>query len=173
MSYKLGTASLAELSGVHPDVVRVVKRAIELTAQDFTVFDGARTLAEQKRYKAEGRSKTLNSRHLVQADGFGHAVDLPAWMGTPVWAWSWDEVPAKLRDPRGRAAPVFEIAWAVAQAARDCGVRIVWGGVWDRVLNDYGTSVQALEKEVEAYKVRHKGTDFLDGPHFELAKKGQ
>ena len=46
MSYSLGRNSLRELKGVHPDLVCVVKRAIEITKQAFTVHDGARTLDE-------------------------------------------------------------------------------------------------------------------------------
>ena len=34
--FTLGSASLKELKGVHPDLVAVVKRAIELTVQDFS-----------------------------------------------------------------------------------------------------------------------------------------
>jgi len=37
MPYTLGKRSLQNLSGVHPDMVAVVKRAIEITDKDFTV----------------------------------------------------------------------------------------------------------------------------------------
>jgi peptidoglycan L-alanyl-D-glutamate endopeptidase CwlK len=43
MTYKLGARSIANLRGVHPDLVAVVKRAIELTPIDFTVTEGLRT----------------------------------------------------------------------------------------------------------------------------------
>ena len=39
MSFKLGKRSLSNLKGVHPDLVKVVKRAIELTEVDFTVIE--------------------------------------------------------------------------------------------------------------------------------------
>ena len=39
MKYALGPKSLAKLDGVHPDLVKVVKRAIALTRQDFMVLD--------------------------------------------------------------------------------------------------------------------------------------
>ena len=61
MSYKLGTRSLQSLSGVNPDLVAVVKRAIEITEVDFTVMKA-------------GKSTTLNSRHIT-----GHAVDMVPW----------------------------------------------------------------------------------------------
>lgn len=70
-SFTLGKTSLNELRGVHPDLVALVKRAIALTAQDFTVHDGLRTLAEQQQLIAAGASQTMDSRHLS-----GHAVDL-------------------------------------------------------------------------------------------------
>jgi len=54
MSYALGSRSLGRLEGVHPDLVRVVKRAIEITPQDFMVTEGLRTLARQKDLYAQG-----------------------------------------------------------------------------------------------------------------------
>ena len=69
--FSLGAGSPKELEGVHPDLIAVVKRAIALTAQDFSVHDGIRTLEEQKNLVERGASKTLDSRHIT-----GHAVDL-------------------------------------------------------------------------------------------------
>jgi len=37
MAYHLSKRSLGNLEGVHPDLVAVVKRAIEITEQDFSV----------------------------------------------------------------------------------------------------------------------------------------
>ena len=71
MPYVLGAKSRAELKGVHPDLVRVVERAIQITTQDFSVHDGLRTVEEQKALVASGASQTMNSMHRPQADGFG------------------------------------------------------------------------------------------------------
>lgn len=71
VGYKLGTRSKQRLEGIHPHLVAVVKRAIEVTDQDFFVGEGLRTLERQKYLFDEGFSKTMNSRHLT-----GHAVDL-------------------------------------------------------------------------------------------------
>ena len=110
MTYVLGKRSLQRLEGVHPDLVRVVKRAITLTPVDFTVLEGLRTLARQKQLVAAGASKTMNSRHLT-----GHAVDLGAYVGGQV-RWDW---------------PLYhKIAAAVKEAARLEGVPIEWGGDW-------------------------------------------
>lgn len=154
MGYVLGAKSLSRLEGVHPDLVKVVKRAIELTDQDFTVQEGLRTLATQKDYVRRGVSKTLNSKHLKQPSGFGHAVDLVPWInGQPRWEWP----------------PIYKIARAMDDAAQALGVRLTWGGVWDKRMDQYGGSAAAIEAEVQAYCRRHPGPDFIDGPHYQLA----
>lgn len=76
MPYTLSKNSRAQLKGVHPDVVRVVERAIVITSQDFAVHDGLRTADEQAALVKAGASWTMKSKHLAQPDGYGHAVDL-------------------------------------------------------------------------------------------------
>ena len=154
MPYALGTTSRKNLQGVHPKLVAVVERAITLTTQDFTVYEGKRTLARQRQLKAGGFSKTLDSQHIPQADGYGHAVDLVPWIQAhPVWDWN----------------GCYAIAWAMDQAATEQGVaaNIRWGGAWDRRLSDFGGSLDAYKGAVQLYQSRHVGPDFLDGPHFE------
>lgn len=110
MAFKLGSRSLARTEGVHPDLVKVVKRAIEITETDFTVLEGLRTAARQRQLVAAGASKTMRSRHLT-----GHAVDLGAWVGGAV-RWDW---------------PLYhKIAAAMKQAARELDQPIEWGGDW-------------------------------------------
>lgn len=150
MSYKLGTASLKELQGVHADLVAVVKRAIQLTVQDFGVHDGIRTLDQQKELVKSGASQTLESRHIT-----GHAVDLvPFINGKLRWEWG----------------PIFRIADAVRQAAKELGTPIRWGGAWDI---DFTESHDLPEDLVEDYATKRRKAGkkaFLDGPHFELPK---
>lgn len=110
MTYSLGARSRQRLNGVHPDLVKVVERAIEITEIDFTVLEGLRTKARQTELVRQGASKTMNSRHLT-----GHAVDLGAYVAGQV-RWDW---------------PLYhKIAKAVKQAAKDVGVPIEWGGDW-------------------------------------------
>jgi peptidoglycan L-alanyl-D-glutamate endopeptidase CwlK len=107
--FKLSKRSLDRLLGVQPDLVRVVKRAIEITPVDFVVLEGLRTKERQAQLVASGASKTLNSRHLT-----GHAVDLGAWVGEVRWDW-----------------PLYhKIAAAMQRAATELGVDIEWGGDW-------------------------------------------
>lgn len=110
MSYALSKKSLDRLSGVHYDLVEVVKRAIEITEVDFTVLEGVRSKARQERLVKAGASQTMRSRHLT-----GHAVDLGAYVGGQV-RWDW---------------PLYyKIADAVKKAAAELNVPIEWGGDW-------------------------------------------
>ena len=76
MAFVLGERSKAELIGVEPGLVALVELAIQITPQDFSVHDGLRTIEQQREYVARGASRTMDSRHLKQDDGYGHAVDL-------------------------------------------------------------------------------------------------
>lgn len=108
--YRLGATSLARLQGVHPDLVKVVKRAIERTPIDFTVLEGLRSKERQKQLVLKGASKTMNSYHLT-----GHAVDIaPLVNGKVTWDWKYYQ----------QLAPVIK------QSAKDLGVSITWGGDW-------------------------------------------
>ncbi len=91
MAYKLSNKSKQRLQGVHPDMVRVVKRAITLTRTDFGVSEGLRTSERQKELLAEGKSTTMKSNHLVQSDGYSHAVDLYCFddKGEITWSHAW------------------------------------------------------------------------------------
>lgn len=107
MGYVLGLRSKQRLSGVHPDLVAVVKRAIEITEQDFSVTEGIRHIERQRMLVATGKSTTLNSRHLT-----GHAVDLVPY---PV-SWDWEYF--------------YPIADAMKEAAKELNVDLEWGGDW-------------------------------------------
>ena len=108
--FKLSQKSLDRLSGVHPDLVAVVKRAIEITEVDFAVLEGVRSKARQEQLIKAGASQTMRSRHLT-----GHAVDLGAYVGGSV-RWDW---------------PLYDkIALAMKAAAIELQIAIEWGGDW-------------------------------------------
>jgi peptidoglycan L-alanyl-D-glutamate endopeptidase CwlK len=150
MTFKLGDKSLKELKGVHPDLVAVVKRAIELTVQDFSVHDGTRTLAEQKKLMESGASQTLDSRHIS-----GHAVDLVPFINNKL-RWEWE--------------PIYKIADAVRMAARELGTPLRWGGAWDVSFTQLDDSPEDLVADYTARRRKLGKKAFLDGPHFELPK---
>ena len=135
------------LAGVHEDLVRVVRNAAEGGAI-FRVTEGLRTHERQRQLVAEGKSQTLDSRHLT-----GHAVDVVPLdsAGNVSWAWSL----------------FFPLADAFRAASIAEGVPVVWGGAWGQLMSDYANAKagQAAYRE----RMREQGRKpFLDGPHFEL-----
>lgn len=150
MAYVLGDKSRERLEGVHPKLVAVVERAIGISLVDFTVLEGLRDLARQRKLLAEGKTTTLNSRHLT-----GHAVDLAPW---PI---DWKDT--------GRFVEVGE---AMKQASRELGTTIVWGAAWN-VTPLHGWKDSA-ESAVDFYVTTRRAQGkrpFMDYPHFELYKR--
>lgn len=112
MPLRLSQSSERAMRGVHPDLARVVRRAITMTEVDFKVGEGLRSVAQQKKNVAKGVSWTMNSRHLT-----GHAVDLLALVdGKVTWAWP----------------PYHKIVKAMKAAAKAEGVPIIAGADWKK-----------------------------------------
>jgi len=148
-----GKSSLNELKGVDKRLVECATLALtKYSLQDYRCYDGLRTPAEQAKHVKAGNSRTMQSKHL---DGL--AVDLVPVIGG-ILKWDWNGC--------------YKIAYAMDQAATELGIAhlITWGGAWDRKLSDFGGNERAYQAEVEAYKIRHSGSDFIDGPHFEILK---
>jgi len=121
MTFVFGNVSQTRLKGVHPDLVRVVEKALSYGIMDFSVVQGVRTQAEQDALYAQGRTTkgpvvtwTRKSNHLVQPDGYGHAVDLAPYDGGKI---NWDN-----------AGKFYELAKIMMRAASELGVKIRWGG---------------------------------------------
>ena len=112
MAYKFGERSEKRLLGVHPDLIRVMRRALEISKVDFTVLEGVRTEARQAELVKAKASQTMNSRHLT-----GHAVDIAPLVGGEV-RWDWPLY--------------FTLAEAVKAAAAELNIPIEWGGDWRR-----------------------------------------
>lgn len=138
--YKLSQRSMNNLSGVDMRLSNVVRKAIKITEQDFSVIEGIRSYQRQKALVAAGKSRTLNSRHLT-----GHAVDLVPYPVT--WEWEY----------------FYPVADAMITAAKDLDVPLRWGGNWQvkNVLDWEGTAKELADK--------YTG-NFPDGPHFELPR---
>ncbi|MNH79281.1 Peptidoglycan L-alanyl-D-glutamate endopeptidase CwlK precursor [compost metagenome] len=113
MTYRLSVRSRDRMKGVHPDLVKVVERAIQLTSIDFMITEGLRTPARQAELVKAGASRTNNSRHIT-----GHAVDVAALVEGQV-RWDW---------------PLYgRIAAAFRQAAKELRVPLTWGGDWPKL----------------------------------------
>ena len=154
MAFKLSTRSKNKLEGVHPDMVAVVERAIELTKVDFGVTYGVRRLAEQEKLVASGRSQTMKSKHLIQDTGYSHAVDVVAYDGSDV---VWE---INVYD---------DICDAFKQAAIEKGVAVKWGAAWSEgdIRSYEGTAEDAMNAYIDLRRGQGR-RPFIDGPHFEL-----
>jgi peptidoglycan L-alanyl-D-glutamate endopeptidase CwlK len=132
--YKFSKRSLDNLQGVHPKLAVLMKNAIADSPVDFTITCGVRTTAQQQAEYAKGRTKPgktvtekdgikNKSKHQVQADGYGHAVDLYPYFLGQVQVNHKDTVP-RLRDI---AAHIKKRA---AELKSELGISITWGGDW-------------------------------------------
>jgi peptidoglycan L-alanyl-D-glutamate endopeptidase CwlK len=138
MTITLGSRSLQRLEGVHPDLVRVVRRAALISAHDFTVIEGIRSKEQMWTNYGKGRTVAmlaakgvpsqyakpndakvtwlndpLMSNHRQRADGYGRAVDLCPF---PI---DWNDI--------GRFRVLME---TMEKAADDEDVNISAGGRW-------------------------------------------
>ena len=131
MSYVLSKRSLASLEGVDPRLVKVVKRAIEITEQDFVVVEGKRSREQMMINYGLGRTA-------AQLAKFG----IPASYAKPKEAKvTWLNNPFASNHASGKAVDVvpYPVDWndiskfrtifaAFQQAADELGVIIRWGG---------------------------------------------
>lgn len=112
--------SLRNMQGIHPDLRKVLDRALQEAPFPFVVIEGLRTLERQRELVRIGASKTLNSRHLT-----GHAVDL---------------VPSVDINSDGKVSteemfswPIYiKLAPSIKAAALKEGVDLEWGGDWKK-----------------------------------------
>jgi peptidoglycan L-alanyl-D-glutamate endopeptidase CwlK len=168
MTYRLGPASEANLVGVEAGLVLCTRHAILITRQDFGVFEGLRMLERQRRLVLAGASRTLDSFHIADELGVGHALDnVPFVDGRLQW-----QLPC-----------CNQVARAMRTASLELKVPITWGRVWDRLLGDLDPD--ALEHERHLYVLRYQATHppvlvngtltaqypLDDGPHFQGLRK--
>jgi len=110
MTFSFGNKSKERLSGVHPDLVKVIEEAIKESPLDFSITEGLRTKERQQELFSAGKSQTMRSRHLT-----GHAVDIAVFVDGKI---SWD---AK------HFIPVID---HIKEIARGFDIPIVSGGDW-------------------------------------------
>lgn len=123
--FKLSQASLTHLEGVHPDLVAVVKLAIEISEIDFSVIDGVRTFEEQYQHYLNKASPLNGIKRGHHKDGIkgtgvsrhqtGHAVDLAPWVNGK---------------SRFEDAYCDKVAKFMFQAAKELNISLEWGGNW-------------------------------------------
>jgi len=149
MTFKLSTRSTGRLGGIEPDLIEVVKAAIEITKVDFGVTCGMRTVQEQEALVASGASQTMKSKHLE-----GRAVDLVAYIGPNV-TWALNKYD--------------ELADAMAAAAKEKGIALKWGAAWTvgNIAGWEGSMEDAMNSYVDLRRSQGR-RPFIDAPHFEM-----
>lgn len=106
----MDTRSEQRMTGVHPDLVKVIKTAFDKGVIKFIVTEGLRTEERQKQLVAAGASQTLKSKHLV-----GRAVDLAVVVDGGI-RWDW---------------PLYTaLGKLIKDTAKELNVPITWGGDW-------------------------------------------
>jgi len=109
-----GETSRHRLVGVHPSLTKILFEVVQMYDISIPPSGGLRTEAQQAELFASGKSKTINSKHLIQSDGYGHAVDVVPY---PV---DWDD-----------SKRFFFMAGAIMMSAKRNNIKIRWGHDWD------------------------------------------
>jgi len=142
-NFKFGKVSEEKMIGLHPDLIWAIRETLNIGIMDFSVVEGLRSKERQKQLLDTGATKTMNSMHLIQPDGYGHAADL---YPSPI-----NMIKVKARDPV-EISRFGVLAGTMKAVAKQKGISITWGYDWD---NDGET-------------LDHS---FNDAPHFELTQK--
>lgn len=118
--YFLSGKSRHKLQDAHADLVVLASTAITYTNIDFGISEVARTLERQKLLMEQGKSWTMNSRHIPRkVKGLKkrkvHALDFFAWVDGAI---SWEE------------PHYYEVHDAFVIASQHTGIPFEWGGHW-------------------------------------------
>lgn len=121
--FVFGTLSERNLETLHPAGVEILRGALAMGVMDFGVAETLRSIETQRMYFDTGRSKTMNSYHLKQDDGYAHAFDLYPY-------------PINMHlVNKGSAKEIvrFGVLNGILQTiARSKGITLTWGADWDR-----------------------------------------
>lgn len=133
--YKLSNRSLQRLYGVDASLVRVVKRAIELTDQDFMVTEGVRTREQCCINYGKGRTEQQCSLKGVPVKYAQPSLSKVTWLNNPfaskhITGKAIDLIPYPV--DWNDLKKFHMIAAAMKQAAAELGVKIKWGGDWKK-----------------------------------------
>lgn len=133
--YKLSERSLNNLKGVDERLVKIVKRAIQITDQDFIVIEGLRTREQMMINYGKGRSVAELAKH-----------GIPASYAKPKEAEvTWLKNPFASNHAKGLAVDIVPnpVDWsdiskfkkineAMQAAAKELGIKLSYGGDWTK-----------------------------------------
>lgn len=140
--------SLDQIGTVDPSLAKVLLRARAWSKVPFEVSQGARTIEQQRQYFAEKKSK-VNPDAYATKEALYAAAKHVVGPGAPL-SRAVDVFTPGQEGGGYNAQALAYLAGIMDAAATSLGVKIRWGGDFDR---------DGI--------VMEKGT-FIDGPHFEL-----
>jgi peptidoglycan L-alanyl-D-glutamate endopeptidase CwlK len=118
--HRFSKRSLDLLALAHPDLERVAVLALKYSKYDFGVTESLRTKERQEQLVKEGKSQTMNSRHLDNGNGVSEAIDIVVYIGGGV---VWEH-----RYYR-------RVIQAFIQAAVELGIPLEFGGLWETFID--------------------------------------
>ena len=133
--YKLSERSLKSLEGVDPNLVKVVKRAIEITEQDFIVIEGLRTKEQMMINYGKGRTVAQLAVHGIPASYAKPKEAKVTWLNNPFASnhakgKAVDIVPAPVTwDDISKFKKINE---AMQASAKELGIKLSYGGDWTK-----------------------------------------
>jgi len=131
--YKLSKRSKDNLKGVHPDLIRIVDRAIQITPYDFGINEtSVRTKFRQEVLVATGKSQSINSRHVAENNecGVSCAIDINVYNKDGL---TWD------------ISYYRRVAQAFVTAAIELNIQIELGILWKSFID--GVHIQLGRKD--------------------------
>ncbi len=150
MGYSAGKKSLKRLEDARPDLARGILLALkEYSEVDFSIIEVKRSKNQQQENIKAGVSWTMNSKHLIQKDGFVHAVDLLGWVN---------------KKSNNDEEVLIKIAEAMRKAFKKLGIRLIWGGCWQEI----SCTTETLENLIKAYRKKRGSSAKVDMLHFEV-----
>lgn len=146
--FSFSKRSLTKLALVQPKLKDVAVLALKYSTVDFGITEGLRTKSRQRQLIADGKSKTMKSKHLE-----GRAVDVVAYINGDTITWE--------------EKYYVKIAEAFQRASTELDIDLRWGGAWNQDFNGVLTPEEMMTRYVEGKRAVGQ-TPFLDLVHFEL-----
>ena len=113
--YHFGIRSLKNLTGVHPDLVKLMQESIKNSPYDFAIIEGLRSPERQREMYNTGKSQTLLGRHIE-----GMAIDLMVYVdGKGTWLNKYYN----------------ELSTHIKTVALSLNIPIIYGGDWRSIVD--------------------------------------
>ncbi len=127
--FSFSRKSSGRLKGVNPKLVFLCKEVIQTSPVDFGILHGVRTQLEQDKLWAQGRTAigpivtwTRNSKHLIQKDGYAHAIDFGVY----------DDGVYQNGDSPSEYKYYWQVVDEFKKRSRQLGIPIICGADWTR-----------------------------------------